>query len=148
MTKVSEVQKLREMTGAGVMECKKALDEAGGDLSIATEIIRKSGLAKAGKRAGRNADAGMIDAYIHNNRVGVLLELNCETDFVARNDEFKNLSHEISMQIAAMSPLNIEELMAQSYIRDDKKTIEDLVKGAIAKLGENINIGRFERYEI
>lgn len=148
MASATEVQKLREMTGAGVMECKRALDEAGGDLAKALEIIRERGFAKAEKKAGREAGAGIVDSYVHQDRVGVLVQLNCETDFVARSDEFRELAHEIAMQIAAMDPESVEELLKEPYIRDEKVTIGELVKQTIAKLGENIEIKRFSRFAL
>lgn len=148
MAQATEVQKLRETTGAGVMECKRALDEALGDLEKAAEIIHKQGLVKADKKAEREANSGIIDSYIHNDRVGVLLQIHSETDFVARSDEFKKLSHNIAMQIAAMDPQTIEELFEQKYIKDENITVEELIKSTIAKLGENIKIGRFIRYEL
>lgn len=130
------------------MACKKALEEAGGDFDRAVAIIMQKGFARADERSGREASAGLIKAYVHNDRVGALLELNCETDFVARSDTFRELAHNLSMQIAAMSPKDIEDLLAQPYIRDEKMTIETLIKETIIKTGENIKIGRFIRYEL
>ncbi|MBI5401646.1 translation elongation factor Ts [Candidatus Wolfebacteria bacterium] len=144
----SDVQNLREITGAGVMECKRALDEAGGDLEKAKMIIFERGLARAEKKSGRATGAGLLETYIHNNRVGVLLEIRCETDFVARNELFKELAHNIAMHIAAMNPLNIEELFAQNYVKDESITIDALIKEAISKIGENIKVEKFCRYEI
>ena len=143
-----DVKKLRSDTGAGIMDIKKALDEAGGDTDKAKEIIREKGLIKATKRSGRDTGAGVLESYVHNNRVGVLLELRCETDFVARSEPFRELAHELAMQVAAMLSENVEELMSQSYIKDDSQTVEQLVKGVIAKTGENIEIARFCRYEL
>lgn len=144
----SLVQKLRLETGAGIMECKKALTEANGDYDRAREIVQEKGVAKAEKRADREAGAGMIHSYIHNGRVGVLLQLNCETDFVARNDQFKELAHNIVMQIASMNPQTNEELLSSPYIKDPSMTVDQLIKGYIAKIGENIKVGKFIRYEI
>ena len=144
----ADVQKLRDRTGAGVMDCKRALDESGGDVERAAKIIREKGFAKAAKKSERSTGSGVIDAYIHNNRVGVLLELHCETDFVAKTDEFKSLAHEIAMQVAAMDPENVDELLAQPYIKDASMTMGDIVTQTISKTGENIKIGRFIRYEI
>jgi len=143
-----DVKKLREATGAGVMDAKGALEEAGGNFEEAAAILKKKGLAKADKKAGRELKAGLVNAYVHNDRVGVLLNVSCETDFVAKADDFKNLVHNIAMQIAAMNPSDVDELMSQPYIKDEKETIENLVKGAIAKLGENIKVEEFTRYEI
>jgi len=143
-----DVKKLREMTGAGVMDAKRALEEAEGDFDKATQIIKEKGLLKAAKKAGRELGAGLVDSYVHNDRVGVLLNVSCETDFVARSEDFRNLVHDIAMQIAAMNPNDVDELMEQAYIKDEKTTIDELVKGAIARLGENIKIEEFTRYEI
>ncbi len=148
MSGIEEVQKLREETGAGVMSCKKALDEAGGDMKKAAEILKKKGLEKADKKANRIVGAGIIDSYIHNNRVGVLLQLNCETDFVARSKPFIELSHNLTMQIAAMSPEDVEQLLSQAYIKDEKMTVEELIKGVIAIVGENIKVEKFSRFEL
>lgn len=144
----SDVQKLREMTGAGVMECKKALQDAGGDIDKAVQIINERGLIKAEKKSGRTTGAAILESYVHNNRVGVLLELRCETDFVAHSDPFRELAHNLVMHIAAMNPANIEAMLKQPYIRDDKTTIEALVKGVVAKTGENVQVARFCRYEL
>ena len=142
------VKQLRNETGAGVMDCRKALEEAQGDLDKAREIIQEKGLLKATKRAGRNTGAGVLESYIHNNRVGVLLELRCETDFVARSNEFKNLAHDLVMHIAALNPKDLETLLEQPFVKDDSQTIDQLVKGVAAKTGENTQIEKFCRYEI
>ncbi len=144
----ADVQKLRDMTGAGVVDCKKALEEAKGDVDRAVEIINEKGLVKAQSRAGRNTKAGIFETYIHNGRVGVLLELRCETDFVARTEDFRNLAHDLVMQIAAMNPKDNPALLAQPFVKDPGTTVEQLVKGIIAKTGENVEIGRFCRYEL
>jgi len=190
-----EIIKLREQTGAGMLDCKKALDEAGNDYNKAIEILRKKGEAKAVKKiAERTAKEGLVYSYIHSSaKIGAMLELFCETDFVARTDDFKNLAHDLAMQIVAMSPdyLNPEQvpadvlakekdiyaeqmkgenkppeilekiimgklakfyeevcLMKQLFIKDDKITIEDLLKQMIAKTGEKIEIGHFTRFQI
>ena len=191
---VEQVKKLRAATGAGILDCRKALEEAGGDCDKAVEILRKKGAAKAAKKAGREAKEGIIDVYSHGGgRIGVMVELNCETDFVARTEEFRHLAHEIALQIAAMSPRYVSEedvpeevlekereiareraraqgkpehvldrivegminkfldevvLLRQTYIRDDSKTIRDLITEAIAKIGENIVVRRFVRWEV
>ena len=144
----ADVQKLREMTGAGVVDCKKALEAAEGDIDRAVEIINEKGLVKAQSRAGRNTKAGILETYIHNNRVGVLFELRCETDFVARTEDFRNLAHDLVMQIAAMNPKDLPTLMSQPFVKDPSTTVEALVKSVIAKTGENVEIGRFCRYEL
>lgn len=148
MVDASLVQKLRLQTGAGMMECKKALTEANGDFDAAVKIVQEKGVTKAEKRADREAGAGLVHSYVHNGRVGVLLELNCETDFVARNDEFQNLAHNLVMQVASMNPQTAEELMSSPYIKDPSITVDGLIKSVIAKIGENIKVGRFIRYEI
>jgi elongation factor Ts len=159
----SKIKQLRDDTGAPVMDCKRALDEAGGDLAAAKENLRKRGADVAAKKAGRVAAQGIVDSYVHGGgRIGVLVEVNCETDFVARNDEFRRLAHDIAMQIAATDPATIgnEEdvdespaddrlpLLRQPFIRDEKRTIQDLIHEAIGKLGENIVVRRFTRYEL
>lgn len=145
---LDKIQKLREITGAGVMECKRAIDEAGGDIDKAISIVRERGLDRAEKKKDRVTGEGLLHAYIHNNRVGVLLDIRCETDFVARSEEFHVLASSVAMQIAAMNPLDKESLLLEPYIRDESMTIEELIKQSISKLGENIQVERFCRYEI
>lgn len=131
------------------MDAKRALEEANGDVSKAEAIIREQGLAKAVKKAEREASSGLVYSYIHQGgKVGVMIELNCETDFVAKNDDFVTLCKEISLQIASMKPASVEELLAQDYIRDGSSKIEDLIKTVIAKTGENVVLARFVRYEL
>ena len=188
------VKELREKTGAGMMDCKKALTEANGDMEKAAEILREKGIASAAKKSGRIAAEGLVESYIHSNgRIGVLVEVNCETDFVAKTDEFQSFVRDIAMHIAATNPkyLNREEvskeviekereilkqqalnegkpekivekmvegrldkfykeicLLEQPFVKDPDKTIEELVKEKIAKIGENINVRRFVRYEL
>ena len=144
----SDVQKLREETGAGVMECKKALDGAGGDMAKALAAIKASGFAKAAKREGRDTGAGVIMSYIHNGRIGALVDVRAETDFVVRSEPFQALAHELAMQIAAMPAENVEEFLKQPYIKDEKRTIEDLVKDVIARVGENVRVNAFSRLEL
>ena len=187
------VKQLRDMTGAGMMECKKALGEAQGDLQKAVDVLRKSGIAKAEKRSDRTASQGRVDSYIHDSRIGVLIEVNCETDFVSRTDEFQRLCRDLGMQAAAAGadyvrreevpaeriereraiyvdqvknegkPAAIVDkivdgklnkfysevcLMEQPFIKDDKKSVGDLVKEMSAKTGENIVVRRFVRYRL
>ncbi|MFH0712488.1 MAG: translation elongation factor Ts [Candidatus Jorgensenbacteria bacterium] len=142
------VSKLREVTGAGVMDCKRALSEAEGDFDRAVEIIKERGVAIAEKKGERKTGTGVLESFVHNGRVGVLLEIRTETDFVARSEPFKELTHEIAMQIAAMEPENVEALMKQPYIKDESTSVEALVKSVIAKVGENIKVERFCRYEL
>lgn len=146
---IEDIKKLRAETQVSIAECRKALEEAGGDMKKAKDILKKRGFEAAEKKAERATKQGLVDCYIHGNgKVGVLLEVLCETDFVARTEEFKNLVHEIAMQIAAMNPKNVEFLLKQEYIRDGSLTIQDLVKSVIGKLGENIVVKRFQRYEL
>ncbi|HEU4930107.1 MAG TPA: translation elongation factor Ts [Candidatus Krumholzibacteria bacterium] len=188
------VKDLRERTGAGMMDCKKALEESAGDIEKAIEFLRIRGLSKAAKKAGRETSEGLVVSYIHpGNRIGVLLQVNCETDFVARTDDFQNLVKNLAMHIAAASPLGVtrddipseliakekevfkaqalEEgkpaavvdkivtgrmdkffaesaLMDQIYVKDNDKKVADLVNEAIAKLGENIKVARFARFQL
>ena len=144
----TSIQRLREVTGAGVMECKRAWEESRGDFDRAVALIRERGMVKAEKKGERETGAGAIESFVHNERVGVLVELRCETDFVARSEEFKTLAHEIAMQIAAMAPGNVKELVVQPYIKDESQTVESLMKEVIAKVGENIRVERFCRYEL
>ena len=142
-----DIKKLREETGAGVLDCKRALDESKGNFEKAKEIIKEKGFLKADKKASRETSQGLIETYVHGGgKVWVMLELLCETDFVARNSDFKKLAHELAMHIAAMEPKNIKELLKQNYIRDMSVTVEALIKQHIAKIGENIVLKRFERY--
>ena len=131
------------------MDCRKALEENEGDLVKAAVWIQKNGIAKADKKADREVRAGLVEAYTHNEgQVVAIVELACETDFVAINDEFKKLAHEIAMQVAAMKPASVDELLAQPYIRDAEFNIGQLVKQAIAKIGENIVVRRIARFEL
>jgi elongation factor Ts len=144
-----QIKDLREKTQAGFADCKMALDEAKGDMKKAEEILRKKGFEKAAKKSDRETGQGLVESYVHQTgKVGVLVSVLCETDFVARTDEFKHLAHEVAMQIAAMNPKDVDALLKQEYIRDGSKTINDLVTEAIAKLGENIKISEFKRSEI
>ena len=188
------VKELRDRTGAGMMDCKRALEEAGGDLEKAVDVLRKKGAAKADTRAGREASEGLVEAYIHfNGRVGVLVEVNCETDFVARTEDFKQLVRDVALHIASAKPLAVrvedlpgelvererkiceaqaaEEkkpdavrakivegrlkkffedavLLEQKFVKDDTRTVGDLVKALVAKTGENVRIRRFARFEL
>ncbi|MCH8816249.1 MAG: elongation factor Ts [Chloroflexi bacterium] len=158
------VKSLRDMTGAGIMDSKRALVEVDGDEAKAVEVLREKGLASVARRAGRETSEGVIESYIHSgNRVGALVQLSSETDFVARTDEFTHLAKELAMQVAAMSPKYVDRgsvpddagdipnedlLMEQAYIRDPGQTIGDLVKDLAARTGENVHVGRFVRYEL
>lgn len=131
------------------MECRRALDESKGDEKKAAELLTKWGVERAAKKSDRATKSGIVESYVHaGGKVGVLMEINCETDFVAKTDDFKNLSHEICLQIASMKPKDVQTLLLQEYIRDPKLKIGDLVKQTIGKLGENITLARFIRYAL
>lgn len=143
------LKKLRNETSVSIADLRKSLEETNNDYKKALEWVKKHGIEKAEKKSDRQTTQGIIDAYIHQNgKVGVMIELLCETDFVARTSEFKNLAHEIAMQVAAMAPSDVDTLLKQEYIRDPSLKIQDLIKQAIAKLGENIIIKKIERFEI
>lgn len=143
-----DVQRLRAETGAGVMECKRALEETGGDFGKAQGLIKERGLAKAQKKSDREAKEGLIASYIHGGRIGALVELTSETDFVARNPQFQDLANEVAKQVAAMAPESVEDLLKQSYIRDTSKTIGELVTTVAASTGENIQVRRISRFQV
>ncbi len=140
-----DIKKLREETGAGIADCRQALEEGKGDMGKAKEWLKKKGLEKSASKAERAVESGLVEVYSHAGKVGVLVELLCETDFVARTEDFKTLAHELALQIASMNPDSLEELLSQEYIRDGSQTVDALVKSAVGKLGENIQVGRFER---
>jgi elongation factor Ts len=142
---VLAIKKLREITGAGISDCRQVLDETKGDQKKAIELLRKRGIEKAAKKADRQVKAGMVFAYIHHTgTLGALVSLSCETDFVARTDDFQKLGKELCLQIASNQPENVKELLKQEYIRDPSKTIETLIKETIGKLGENILVTDFK----
>lgn len=142
------VAKLRAQTGAGVMDCKKALEESKGDFEKAKKILASNAASIAKKKAERATKHGLIESYVHGGRIGVLLEIASESDFVAKNAEFKELAHQISLQIASMNPKNVDELLKQEFIMDSSQTIKDLIESKIAKIRENIKINRFIRFEL
>lgn len=143
------IKELRDTTGLSFKEIREALEEARGDKARAIEVLKAHGAALARKKASRETQEGVIDAYIHaTKKVGALVELLCETDFVARNPLFTELSHELVMHIAAMDPRDVEELLKQSYIKDEDISIQDLITQYVAKLGENIKVGKFIRFQI
>lgn len=142
------IKQLRIETGASVADCRQALVENNSDLTQAKVWLKQKGLDKASEKANKAVGAGTIDVYSHAGKVGVLVELLCETDFVARTEDFKNLAHEVALQIASMNPSSVQDLLKQSYIRDPEITMDQLIKSQVAKLGENIQIGRFERIEL
>lgn len=144
-----EIKALRDATGVSVMQCKKALEEAGGDLEKAKIILQKVSKDSVVKKAERNLGAGVVVSYIHTGgSKGSMLELLCETDFVARNEEFKNLGKEIAMHITAMDPENTEELLSQEFIKAPEKLIRNLIEEAVQKFGEKTEIGKFVRFSI
>ncbi len=170
-TSVDDIKELREMTSCGVIECKNALEEVGGDLNKAKEVLKRRGLELAAKKGSRTAKEGRIEAYIHlGSKIGVLLEVNCETDFVAKNEDFCKFSKDVAMHIAAMSPEYVRRedvsedvlsqqkdkdaflkekcLLEQPFVKDVKLTIQDCLSNLIAKIGENILISRFSRYKV
>ncbi len=148
MSQMDDIKKLREETGAGVMDAKKALEEHG-SFEKAKAVLMAAGAAKAAKKADRNAADGLVVSYIHSTgKVASLVEINCETDFVAKTEDFKKLCNEVAMQACAMPAENVEELLAQAYIRDGSKKISDLVTETIAKVGENIKVARFARFKV
>jgi len=142
------LKKLREETSISVSECRQALEDAHGDYAKALELLKSKAAEKAEKKADRETGQGIVETYVHGSRIGVMLMLLCETDFVARTDEFKHLAHEIALQIASMDPENVEQLLKQEFIKDPSKTIEQMLKEAIHKTGENIKIKQFVRYQI
>lgn len=145
---INLIKQLRQETQASVADVKKVLDESQGDIKKAREFLRKKGFEQAAKKSERATGAGIIESYVHGGKIGVLVEILCETDFVARTDEFKYLAHEIALQISAMAPIDVESLLKQESIRDASRTIEDMIKESIAKLGENIKIARFTRFSL
>lgn len=149
MISAQQIKELREKTGAGVSEIKHALEDTGGDSRKAEALILERLGDAAGKRAGRGTSAGVVEAYIHSNaRIGVLLALSCETDFVARNPGFKALAHDLAMHVAAMAPADPQALVAQPFIKDPAKTVHDLVSESIGRFGENIRVAEFARFEL
>ncbi len=164
MVTTDDVKRLRAETGAGVMDSKRALEESGGDFDAARELLRKQGIAAAAKRSDRETDQGLVEAYIHGEgRIGALIEINCETDFVARTEGFRQLARDVAMQVAAMAPLALtpedvpaeapgaaedNALLTQAFIKDNSRTIGDLVQDTIAQTGENIRISRISRFEL
>ncbi|MFC1594987.1 elongation factor Ts [Patescibacteria group bacterium] len=147
--KAEDVKKIRDRTGASIALIKKALTDANGDEDKAMKVLEDLGADLANKKQSRDTRAGIVEAYLHHDkRVGVLLEMRTETDFVARNEAFYTLAHDIAMHIAAMKPKDAEELIDQAFIKDESQKISDLIKSASAKFGEHIEIGQFVRYEL
>ncbi len=143
-----DVMRLRAETGAGVMDCKRALQESRGDVDKAKELLRARGFERAAERAGRTASQGVVEAYVHASTRGALVELNSETDFVARSEAFRQLAREIAMQVAGMGTEDVAELLEQPYIRDQSRKIKDLVTELAAKTGENVQVGRIAFFKV
>lgn len=147
MVNAETIKKIREETGASVMACKRALEEANGNETKAREVLKREVKIIAEEKGGRQTGASLIEAYVHaNQQIGVLVELRAETDFVARNPAFKTLAHDLAMHIAASAPEDVSSLLRQPFIKDESKTIGDLIEETIAKFGENIQIYRFSRF--
>ena len=148
MVTASQVKDLREKTGAGMMDCKKVLTETDGDMEKAIELLRERGIAKAAKKSSRVAAEGLVAAYVsENGKVGAVVEVNAETDFVSKNDEFRTFVNDVAKQIVEKNPANVEELLAQASIAEDGKTVQEVLTNKIATIGENMTIRRFERFE-
>ena len=141
------VKELREMTGAGMMDCKKALTETNGDMDAAVEFLRKNGQAKAEKKAGRIAAEGIVKTVVRDDKVAAIVEVNSETDFVAKNDEFQGFVEAVANQVADNAPADMDAFMAEAWAEDSSKTVKDALVEKIAVIGENLNIRRFERVE-
>ncbi len=148
MIKVEDIKKLREETGAGIADCKEALGVSRGNMEKAKAYLKQKGFNRAAEKCDRKVSAGLIEVYSHGGRVGVVMELLCETDFVAKTDDFRNLAHELTLQIASMEPESAAELLKQEYVRDQSQTVDDLIKSVIGKVGENIKVGKFRRIEL
>ena len=148
MVTASLVKELREKTGAGMMDCKKVLTETNGDMEKAIELLRERGIAKAAKKSGRVAAEGLVEAYVsEDGKIGAVVEVNSETDFVAKNEEFKNFVMNVEKQVVEKNPATVEELLAQDSIEVPGKTVNEVLVDKIATIGENMNIRRFERFE-
>ena len=146
---IEKVKKIRAETGLAIMEIKRAVEEANGDEKKAKQILKKSGLVKAKKRAERETKQGIVATYTHaSGKIGAMVELLCETDFVAKNEEFVKAANDLCLQVAAMEPKDVKELMGQDFVKDGSFKVDDLIEGLNVKFGENIRIGRMERFEI
>jgi elongation factor Ts len=164
MASTDDVKRLRELTGAGMLDCKKALDEADGDVEKARDVLRQKGFEASAKRADRATGEGVIAHYIHHNqRLGALVEINCESDFVARTEDFRKLGQQIALQVAGANPLYVSQeemtegaeadpkevvLLLQPFVQDESRTIQDLISETISKTGENVRVRRFARFEL
>ena len=146
---IKDIKELRQATGGGVMEVKKALLTAKGDMGKAKQVLKKQGLTKIAKRADKKTPEGQVLAYVHQGgQLGAMIKIGCETDFVAKGDDFQKLTKELAMQVASMNPKNVKELLGQEYIRDHSKKIEDLIKETSIKVKEKIEVKEIVRLEI
>ncbi|MBI2454064.1 MAG: translation elongation factor Ts [Parcubacteria group bacterium] len=144
-----QVKKLRDLTGASMMDCKRALESAGGDFDKAQHYLKEQGFKIAEKKSARSTDAGLVEPYIHTDgKSGSLVEVLCETDFVAKNPIFKELAHDLAMQVVALNPQDNLELLASAFVKNPSETVEEYIHSKIALLGENIKIGRFVKFKI
>jgi len=149
MTAINQIKKLRLETSAAVMDVKRALEESDGDLERAKKLLQERGVAKAAKKSDRAAVDGLVATYVHaTGKIASMVELFCETDFVARTEDFQNLAQELAMQVAAADPKDSSELLEQEYIREPSKAVQDLINEVIAKVGENVKVGRIVRFQI
>lgn len=148
MTSAEQIKELREETGVSVGEIRAALEEAKGDPAAALEILKRRGAAVAGEKASREVREGRVETYVHGGTIGAMVAVLCETDFVARSSDFKELAHDLAMHIAAMDPQSDEELLASPFIKDPNQTIQQRIETTIAKVGENIRVGRFVRFSL
>lgn len=146
---MEEIKKLRELTGAGVMDAKRALEDSAGDFDKAVAWVKQKGLDRAEKKQDRETKEGYVASYVHiTGKIAALVEIMCETDFVARNEEFRAMAQSVAMQVASMSPENVEELLKQEFIKDPSITIDEMVKGLSGKIGEKFVVSRFVRYQV
>lgn len=148
MTNADQIKELREETGVSVGEIRAALEEAKGDVAVALEVLKRRGAAIAKKKASREVREGRVETYVHGGTIGAMVALLCETDFVARSPDFKELAHDLAMHIAAMDPQSDEELLASAFIKDPNQTIQQRIETMVAKVGENIRVGRFARFSL
>lgn len=145
---VDQIKSLRAKTGLGIHDVKKALEESNGDEAKAIAWLKAKGLSTVAKKSDRATNNGLIDVYTHGGRIGAMVEVSCETDFVARNADFKAFVHDLALQVASMDPENVDELLKQEFFKDPSQTIQDLLHDTITKIGENIKIARFSRFEL
>ncbi len=143
-----DIQKLRDTTGAGVMDCKRAFLDAKGDFDAALRLIKERGFIKVEKRVGRETGAGFVHSYVHSERIGVLVDVRAETDFVVRSEPFRKLAHDLAMHIAAAAPADVDALLSQPYVKDESKTVADVINDVIGRVGENIRVRAFYRLEV